>query len=142
MGIEKVFYFFLIIVVIGLLGAGIGAIWTLIHPCFSDVIDESILLTNKRQEAFYTGIRTFTGRFAIVLQGIAFVLVYTLTYYQPGSKSQNLSALWDIRVLMALIPMVFYSVAFLLMWFVYDLTPEKVNQIQSILKKINLIKKS
>jgi GPH family glycoside/pentoside/hexuronide:cation symporter len=125
----------LILIVIGLLGAGIGAIWTLIHPCFSDVIDESILLTNKRQEAFYTGIRTFVGRFAIVIQGIAFALVHTLTYFQPGAEIQAPLAMWGIRVLMALIPMIFYFIAFIVMWRIYDLTPEKVHENQNLLKK-------
>ncbi|TFG14954.1 MAG: MFS transporter [Promethearchaeota archaeon] len=125
----------LTLIVIGLLGAGIGAIWTLIHPCFSDVIDESIILTNTRQEAFYTGIRTFTGRFAIVIQGIAFALVHTLTYYKPGAEIQSPLAVWGIRVLMALIPMIFYLVAFIMMWKIYDLTPEKVLENQNLLKK-------
>ena len=125
----------LILIVVGLLGAGIGAIWTLIHPCFSDVIDESILLTNKRQEAFYTGIRTFVGRFAIVIQGIAFALVHILTYFQPGAKTQAPLALWGIRVLMALIPMIFYFIAFIIMWRIYDLTPEKVHENQNLLKE-------
>jgi GPH family glycoside/pentoside/hexuronide:cation symporter len=128
----------LILIVIGLLGAGISAIWTLIHPCFSDVIDESILLTDKRQEAFYTGIRTFVGRFAIVIQGIAFALVHTLTYFQPGTKAQVPLAIWGIRILMALIPMTFYFMAFIIMWKIYDLTPEKVLLNQRMLKERNL----
>ena len=128
----------LILIVIGLLGTGIGGIWTLIHPCFSDVIDESILLTNKRQEAFYTGIRTFVGRFAIVIQGIAFALVHTFTYFRPGAKNQGPLALWGIRVLMALIPMIFYFIAFILIWRIYDLTPEKVHKNQKLLKEKEL----
>ena len=35
---------------IGLIGVGIGAIWVLMYPCFSDVIDDIVIETEKRQE--------------------------------------------------------------------------------------------
>ena len=128
----------LTIITIGALGVGIGAIWTLIPPCLSDVIDESVILTNKRQEAFYTGIRTFFGRFAIVIQGIAFALVHTLTFYEPGAKTQAPLAIMGIRILMAAMPMMFYFVAFLAMWLFYDLTPERVQTNQNLLRERGL----
>ncbi len=126
---------FLTIITIGALGVGIGAIWTLIPPCLSDVIDESVILTNKRQEAFYTGIRTFFGRFAIVIQGIAFALIHTLTFYKPGAKTQAPLALLGIRILMAGVPMIFYFIAFLAMRIFYDLTPERVQVNQNLLRE-------
>jgi GPH family glycoside/pentoside/hexuronide:cation symporter len=126
------------VITIGALGVGIGAIWTLIPPCLSDVIDESVIITNKRQEAFYTGIRTFFGRFAIVVQGIAFALVHTITFYKPGAKTQKPLAIMGIRILMAGIPMIFYFIGFLALWFFYDLTPERVKVNQNLLRERGL----
>ena len=123
------------IITIAAVGIGIGAIWTLISPCLSDVIDESVIITNKRQEAFYTGIRTFFGRFAIVIQGIAFALVHTLTFYKAGAETQAPLAKLGIRILMAGMPMIFYFIAFLAIWLFYDLTPEKVQANQNLLRE-------
>lgn len=125
---------FLTIIVIALLGMSISAVWTLLYPCFSDVVDENILAANKRQEGMYNGIRMFVGRMGYVIQAISFALVHELTYYQPGATSQAPPALWGIRVLMALIPMVFNFAAFIALWKFYDLTPSKVSDIQETLK--------
>ena len=126
---------FLTVITVFLLGLGVGAIWTLMYPTFSDVIDENVLITNKRQEGVYNGIRMFIGRFAAVINAIAFIIVHTFTNYKPGAETQGPLALWGIRVLMALIPMVFYFMAFIIMWKFYDLTPEKVLMNQNLLKE-------
>ncbi|TFG14956.1 MAG: MFS transporter [Promethearchaeota archaeon] len=123
------------IITVLLLGIGVGAIWTLAYPTFSDVIDENVLLTNQRQEGVYNGIRMFVGRFAAVINGVAFVIVHTMTNYKPGAETQGTMALWGIRVLMALIPMIFYFAAFLVMWKFYDLTPDKTKINQKLLKE-------
>jgi GPH family glycoside/pentoside/hexuronide:cation symporter len=125
----------LTVITVFLLGIGVGAIWTLMYPTFSDVIDENVLITNKRQEGVYNGIRMFIGRFAAVINAIAFVIVHTFTHYKPGAKTQALPALMGIRFLMAGIPMVFYFIAFIVMWKFYDLTPEKVAVNQRLLKE-------
>lgn len=121
-----------------LVGIGIGALWTLMYPCFSDVIDEIVVKTGKRQEGIYTGIRTFFGRLSIVVQAISIAVVHEITSFIPGAEIQTDLALWGIRVILALIPMIFYLVAFFFMWKVYDLTPEKVQKIQVQLKELNL----
>lgn len=121
-----------------LVGIGIGALWTLMYPCFSDVIDEIVVKTGKRQEGIYTGIRTFFGRLSIVVQAISIAVVHELTSFIPGAETQTDLALWGIRVILALIPIIFYIVAFFFIWKVYDLTPEKVHKIQVQLKELNL----
>ncbi|TFG14959.1 MAG: MFS transporter [Promethearchaeota archaeon] len=122
------------IITIALLGLSISAVWTLLYPCFSDVVDESILVSNKRQEGMYNGIRMFIGRMGYVIQAISFAVVHEMTYYQPGAETQAPPALWGIRVLMALIPMIFNFAAFLALWKFYDLSPQKVKNIQETLK--------
>jgi len=121
-----------------LLGFSIGALFTLMYPTFSDVIDEIILKTRKRNEGMYTGIRTFFGRTSNIIGAIVFAVVHTFTAYQPGASYQTPLALWGIRVIMVLIPMMFYLISFLLVWKIYDLTPEKVRYNQFELKIIKL----
>jgi GPH family glycoside/pentoside/hexuronide:cation symporter len=127
---------------IGLVGLGVGAIWVLMFPCFSDVIDDVVVRTNKRQEGVYTGIRTFVGRASFVVQAIVFAVVHELTGYiagaTPGKTSQPPLALWGIREIMALIPMIFYFIGFLLMVFIYDLTKERVQKNNKIISERGL----
>ena len=124
---------------IGLIGIGIGAIWVLMYPCFSDVIDDIVIETEKRQEGTYTGIRTFFGRFPIIIQALAFVIIHPLTGYKagapPGQNSQTLTAQFGIRFLMVGLPMIFYFIGFLLMWKVYTLDKVCVAQNKELLQK-------
>ncbi len=124
---------------IALIGVGIGAIWVLMYPCFSDVIDDIVIETENRQEGAYTGIRTFFGRFPIVIQAIAFAFVHPLTGYiagaPPGQTSQPPLAQFGIRFLMAGLPMIFYFIGFLLMWKVYTLDKACVAENKELLQR-------
>jgi GPH family glycoside/pentoside/hexuronide:cation symporter len=130
---------FLSTLFIALIGVGIGAIWVLMYPCFSDVIDDIVIETEKRQEGVYTGIRTFFGRFPIIIQAIAFAVIHPLTGYNPGappgSTSQTLLAQFGIRFLMVGLPMIFYFIGFLLMWKVYNLDRVRVSENKELLLK-------
>ena len=112
-------------IAVALIGFGIGAIWVLMYPGFSDVIDDIVVKTGKREEGSYTGIRTFFGRLSIVIQAVSFALIHLATGYRPGAEigatSQTPLAQFGIRFLMAGIPMIFYFIGFLLMWRVYKL---------------------
>ncbi|MFX1322432.1 MAG: MFS transporter [Promethearchaeota archaeon] len=121
-----------------LLGVTIGAIWTLMYPAFSDIIDEIVVKTGKRKEGIYTGIRTFFGRSSNIIGAIVFATIHTITKYNPGGIDQSDLALFGIRVIMALVPMIFYFISFLLLWKVYDLKPDKVERIKEELNRLNL----
>jgi len=121
-----------------LLGVSASALWTLMYPTFSDVIDEVVEKTGKRQEGTYFGIRTFIGRLSIVLQAIVFAVVHELTNYVPGAETQTPSAIWGIRIIMALIPMVFFVLAFFLMLKVYDLSLDRVKETQNKLMRLKI----
>ena len=104
------------------------------YPTFSDVIDEIVVKTGKRNEGIYTGIRTFFGRASNIIGALTIAIVHIATNYVPSAATQEPLAQFGIRIIMALIPMIFYFLAFILMWKVYDLTPEKVKKIQEELK--------
>jgi len=117
------------------LGVGIGAFWTLMYPAFSDVLDENVLLTKRRREGTYNGVRMFFGRFAAVLSGLLIPMIHVLTNYQEGALTQPPAAVFGIRITMALIPMLFYLISSILLWKFYDLTKEKVNENTRLIKE-------
>jgi Na+/melibiose symporter-like transporter len=119
-----------------LLGMGIGAMWTLMYPTFSDVLDENVLITNRRREGIYNGVRMFIGRSAAVLSGFIIPVIHILTNYQEGSQVQPASAVFGIRIIMIVIPMVFYLLASIVLWRFYDLTKERViNNREKLIEK-------
>jgi oligogalacturonide transporter len=124
--------FFLII------GACMGAIWTLIYPGFSDVIDEIVVKTKKRKEGAYSGVRTFIGRLAFVIQALAFAIVHQVTRFKPGAETQEPSALFGIIFIMIGIPMFCMVMCFILIFFFYDLTKEKVKSNTEYLRNAGL----
>ncbi|MBD3196752.1 MAG: MFS transporter [Candidatus Lokiarchaeota archaeon] len=108
------------------IGFCMGATWSLIYPAFSDVIDEIVVKTERREEGIYYGFRTFIGRFSIVIQALTFGIIHTLTFFNPTSSTQPILAQWGIIIGMFLVPAIFYLIGFLFMWKVYDLTPKIV----------------
>ena len=126
-------------IIIALIGVGIGAFWVLMFPCMSDVIDEIVIKTGKRQEGALTGIRIFTERLSIIVQALSFAIVHPLTGYIPGATpgrtSQPVLAQFGIRLLMAGIPMAFYFLGFLLIWKVYTLSKSRVAENTELLQQ-------
>jgi len=129
-------------IIIALIGVGIGCFWVLMYPAISDVIDELVLQTGKREEGMLTGIRIFVERLSIIIQAVSFGIIHPATGYiagaPPGKASQPLLAQFGIRLLMAGIPMLFYFIGFLLMWRVYSLTKSRVEEHTQLLSQKQL----
>lgn len=121
-----------------LIGFSIGATWSLIYTTFSDVIDEIVIKTSKREEGIYYGFRTFIGRFSIVIQALTFGIIHPLTSFDPEAISQPIQAQWGITIGMFAIPALFYLIGFLFMWRIYDLKPNKVLLNKRKLIELNL----
>lgn len=117
-----------------LIGIFIGAFWTLMYPGLSDVIDELKANSLFQNEGVYTGIRTFFSRFAFVVQSVAMAVIHTATGFDENQPTQTIKAQWGIRIHMSLVPMIFYLIGTLLIFFWYDLTPEKLKEIKEKLK--------
>jgi len=121
-----------------LIGFSMGATWSLIYATFSDVIDEIVIKTGKREEGIYYGFRTFIGRFSIVVQALTFGIIHTLTNFDPTASSQSIQAQWGINIGMFTVPALFYLIGFLFMWRIYDLKPSKVLLNKQKLVELNL----
>ncbi|MFX1312925.1 MAG: MFS transporter [Promethearchaeota archaeon] len=127
-------------IVLILWGFGLGGFWTMIAPVLGDVIDESVVTTQKRQEGIFNGFLQFFGRLAILVQAIVFATVHTLTGYREGEplSAQPTSAIWGIHIHTALIPAIFMLIATIVFWRFYDLTPDKVTIHQEKILELKL----
>lgn len=117
-----------------LFGIGLGGFWALLTPVLADVIDESVVITGKREEGIYTGFQAFFGRFAIVMQAVTFAIVHTLTEFQEGATTQTVNAIWGIHIHFGFVPMLFMLLGTLIFWRWYPLTPSKIDENLEIIK--------
>jgi GPH family glycoside/pentoside/hexuronide:cation symporter len=115
-------------------GLFLGGFWFMIFPVMSDVIDESVVITKKREEGVYVGFSQFFGRIGIIAQTMTFAIVHTLTgFIEGGDPSiQPASAAWGIQIHLGLIPAIFIFIGAFVFWKWYKLTPEKIqaNQVK------------
>jgi Na+/melibiose symporter-like transporter len=121
-------------------GFGLGGFWTMLAPTFGDVINESVVNNQQRQEGVFNGFLQFFGRIAILVQALSFATVHTLTGFVEGGTlgEQPPSAIWGVHVHFALLPAIFMLLATLIFWRFYDLTPDKVRLNQEKVIELNL----
>ncbi|MBA7536227.1 Melibiose carrier protein [subsurface metagenome] len=127
-------------IVLILWGFGLGGFWTMLAPVFGDVINESVVNTQKREEGIFNGFLQFFGRLAILVQALSFASVHTITGFVEGGAliDQPSSAIWGVHVHFALIPAVLMLIAVIIFWKFYDLTPDKVKLHQDKIIELNL----
>lgn len=130
--------YILIIISIFIWGLAQGGYWSMIFPVFSDVIDESVVLHEKREEGTYIGIQQFFGRIGLVIQVLIFATVHSLTGFVEGADTQSSQAIWGIHLHLALIPMIAILLGAFVFWRVYDLRPEKVSEHQLKIRELKL----
>ncbi|MFX0029087.1 MAG: MFS transporter [Candidatus Hermodarchaeota archaeon] len=128
------------LIVMILWGFGLGGYWTMISPVFGDVINESVVNHQKREEGIFNGFLQFFGRFAILVQAITFATVHTITRFKEGQPLvfQPTSAIWGVHVHFALVPAILMLLASIIFWKYYDLTPDKVQLNQDKIIELNL----
>ena len=119
-----------VIIIVLLWGFGLGGYWVMYRVIFGEVIDESVVLNEKRQEGTYNGIRIFFSRTSGVIQVFTIAIVQELTGFSSGAATQTDLALIGIRLHMGLIPAMIFLVGLLIFWKFYDITPEKAEQLK------------
>lgn len=128
----------LIIITLFIWGLAEGGFWAMLSPVFADTIDESVVETGERREGLYNGFLAFFARLAIAAQALSFAITHTLTGFVEGSETQSDLAVWGIHVHLALVPMISMLIGVFIFWKFYDLTPEKVHEVQLKLKQLKL----
>lgn len=117
-------------------GTAQGGFWFLIFPVLADVIDNSVVITCRREEGIYSGFQQFFGRIGIMFQAMTFAIVHALTGFVEGAATQSELAVWGIHIHLAVVPMIFMIIGILIFWRFYDLTPEKVVENQLKIKEM------
>lgn len=119
-------------------GISLGGFWAMIFPVMSDIIDESIVIQEKREEGTLTGIQQFFGRLGAIIQVMSFAIVHTLTGFVEGQGTQTSLAIEGIHIHLALVPMICILFGSLVFWKFYDIKSDKVKEHQNIIKQLKL----
>lgn len=130
-----------IVVLYGLffiMGLGVGGFLVLMTPTFSDVVDESVVLTGERNEGLLGGYRFFMMNLSRVIMSIIIAVVHTSTGFIEGSDFQPSAAILGIRLHAGFIPAIFMLVGVILFWKYYDLTPQKTQMIKEELEGMKI----
>jgi oligogalacturonide transporter len=130
--------YLLIVLTVFVWGIAQGGYWSMIFPVFSDVIDESVVLHEKREEGTYIGMQQFFGRIGLTIQILIFAIVHSLTGFVEGADTQSPQAIWGIHLHLALIPMICIFLGAIVFWRMYDLRPEKVSENQLKIRQLKL----
>lgn len=130
------FFFFGVTLIAGIIlafmiGVSIGAMWVSMYVSFTDVITEFSLATATLSEGAWAGVRNFFNRTAFVIQALAFGIIQNVTGFDEDKSVQTPEAQLGLRVIMSLVPLIFYALGGLFIWRNYDLTPEKMEVLYS-----------
>jgi GPH family glycoside/pentoside/hexuronide:cation symporter len=103
-----------------MLGFSLAGLLMLPDLLIADVTDDDELKTGVRREGMFFGINGFVIRFAFSLQGIVTGTVLTLSRYVPPTQgnlypSEPISAIWGIRIMIAVVPALAALAAYLLL---------------------------
>lgn len=126
------------IIILFLWGIGIAGMFIIRAVVLADIIDESVVETQKRNEGMYYGFFLFINRLSIVIQAIIFAVVHELTGFVEGADTQSESAIWGIRLSMAVIPVFFLVIATIIFWKFYDLKPDKLVDVKAKIRDLDL----
>jgi len=130
--------YLLIIITVFIWGIALGGFWAMIFPVFSDVIDEAVVLHEKREEGIYIGIQQFFGRLGLIIAVMSITIIHSLTGFVEGSETQTPLAVWGIHIHTGLVPAVAILIGALVFWKMYDLKPDKISENQLKIKQLKL----
>jgi GPH family glycoside/pentoside/hexuronide:cation symporter len=104
-------------------------------PIVADCYDEVTLACERHQEATLLGIRIIFLRSSVIFQALIIGAIHIFTAYNndPNAVQTDL-AVWGVRVHRALIPMLLFFFAFLIMALTYDLKGENVQLLKQQLR--------
>jgi GPH family glycoside/pentoside/hexuronide:cation symporter len=101
------------------------AVYTLLPlPMLSEIIDEDARQHGYRREGIFFGMNGGIVKAAFSFQGILFAAVFSISGYIAGQSVQSESAIWGIRFLIGITPMISIIISSLLLW-EYPLGREK-----------------
>ena len=128
----------LFVVIFVFWGLALGGYWSMERPIISDIIDESVARTGRREEGMYSSIVMFFNRLAMIFQVLIFVIVHSLTGFVEGGATQTPEAQFGILLHFGLIPALILIIGIIVFWRFYDLEPSKIQENQLRIKDLGL----
>lgn len=99
-------------------GVGVGGLLQLLEVVLSQIIDEDAVRTGHRREGAYFGVNGFVVRGSVVLQAVVAAWVLTASGFDASlGDAQPESVDGGIRVMLAVIPLVFTALAWVCFFF-------------------------
>ncbi|MFJ2369162.1 MFS transporter [Microbacterium sp. NPDC087665] len=99
-------------------GVGVGGLLQLLEVVLSQIIDEDAVRTGHRREGAYFGVNGFVVRGSVVLQAVVAAWVLTASGFDASlGDAQPDSVDGGIRVMLAVIPLVFTALAWVCFFF-------------------------
>ncbi len=100
-----------------ILGLSLAGLLVMPDLLVADVVDEDETVTGVRREGMFFGMNGFVIRFAFTLQGALLGTVLTVTGYVPPTEgvwypAQPIWALWGLRFMMGIVPMIAAAITF------------------------------
>ncbi|MEX0161206.1 MULTISPECIES: MFS transporter [unclassified Microbacterium] len=98
-------------------GVGVGGLLQLLEVVLAQIIDEDATRTGHRREGAYFGVNGFVVRGSVVLQAVVAAAVLTASGFDASLGDAQPEAVdGGIRVMVAVVPLVFSALAWLCFW--------------------------
>ena len=121
-----------------LLGIGLSGFWLMNPIILADVIDESVVKNQKRNEGTYNGIIVFIYRLSLSVLGFSIAIIHDITGFIESAETQTELAKIGIYIHTALIPIIIIAVGIFIFWKYYDLSSTKLETIKKKLEDLKL----
>jgi GPH family glycoside/pentoside/hexuronide:cation symporter len=98
-------------------GVGVGGLLQLLEVVLAQIIDDDAMRTGHRREGAYFGVNGFVVRGSVVLQAVVAAVVLTASGFDASlGEAQPEEVDGGIRVMVAVVPLIFAALAWLCFW--------------------------
>lgn len=98
-------------------GVGVGGLLQLLEVVLAQIIDDDAMRTGHRREGAYFGVNGFVVRGSVVLQAVVAAVVLTASGFDASlGEAQPEAVDGGIRVMVAVVPLIFAALAWLCFW--------------------------
>lgn len=117
-------------IVAAVAGIGVSGIMIMPNMLYAEIIDDDQLRTGVRREGAFYGMNALVMRLSVVAQGFISALVLDKSGYVAQAAQQSESAVWGIRILMGLVPLIFIALAAVVLIF-YPIDKKRLSEIRA-----------
>lgn len=112
----------------------LGAMFVMALSMLADICDQGELQTGRRQEGVFGSIMGWITKLGMSLAFVLSGIILTLTGFDEALPRQTEQTLFLMRILDAVVPVVFFIIGLILLWF-YPITEEKAYDFRTRLQE-------